>query len=102
MKRVLRWFLTVFQGGERPDGFTAFGRTIWFTDAPSPGLVAHEALHREQQARDGWRYYVRYGWELVTKGYREVSYEKEAYEAQRRVNETRSGPSSPPPPRRSP
>lgn len=87
MKSVLRWIVGALQG-ERPDGFTAFGRTIWFVDNPSPGLQAHEAKHREQQARDGWRYYVRYGWQLVTRGYRGVSYEIEAYAEQERVNAT--------------
>lgn len=79
--RLLRWFLTKVTG-ECPDGFTAFGRTWWFISDPSPGLVAHEALHVEQQKRDGWRFYVRYAWDFVRYGYRGVRYEREAYALQ--------------------
>jgi hypothetical protein len=79
------------QGGEQPDGFTAFGKTVWFIDNPSPGLIVHEAIHRKQQQRDGWKYYVRYAWEFARYGYRGVSYEKEAYEAQARIDAARIG-----------
>jgi hypothetical protein len=85
VKRVLRWVITKL-AGEQPDGFTAFQHTIWFIDNPSPGLVAHEALHVEQQRRDGALYYLRYAYELVRYGYRNVSYEVAAYAEQDRVN----------------
>lgn len=86
MKTILRWMLTRLQGGQRPDGFTAFGRTVWFIPDPSPGLVAHEAMHRAQQKRDGVKFYVKYGYELIRYGYRGVGYEREAYAEQERVN----------------
>ena len=85
VKRVLRWVLTRLQG-EQPDGFTVLGRTIWFIDNPSPGLIAHEAMHRHQQQRDGWRFYARYAYEFIRYGYRNVSYEREAYAEQEKVN----------------
>lgn len=87
MKRLLRWTLTKLQG-EPPDAFTAFGRTVWFKPEAevSPGLRAHEALHREQQKRDGAKFYAIYLWDYLQHGYRGVRYEIEAYELQDRVN----------------
>ncbi len=90
MKGVLRWTIRLvigaLQGGEKPDAITVFGRTLFLIDNPSPGLIAHEAMHRFQQNRDGWRYYRNYGLERLHKPYREISYEKEAYERQAQIN----------------
>ena len=46
---------------------------------------AHENKHKEQYARDGWiKFISRYIWQAITKGYYNIDYEIEAFEAARK------------------
>jgi len=87
VKRAFRWLLTRLQGGQEPDGFTVMGRTIWFIDDPSPGLIAHEAYHRHEQRR---LWYVghaaRYLYWYARHGYQNHPEEVEARRIQDHVN----------------
>ncbi len=43
-------------------------------------LRLHELVHMRQIERDGpWCFSMRYLWQLITKGYRRIDYEVEAY-----------------------
>lgn len=53
---------------------SVFSKTLYAND-PSRWLVAHERIHLEQYARDGWRFPLRY---LLCPAWR-VLYEAEAY-----------------------
>lgn len=65
-----------------PQGSAAitFGRRVFTRRLmPSRALVRHELTHVRQYARLGWlRFLSRYGAEMATVGYRDISLEQEA------------------------
>jgi hypothetical protein len=47
-------------------------------------VINHERIHLAQIKRDGTlKFYAKYFWEAINKGYRNISYEIEAYENER-------------------
>jgi RHS repeat-associated protein len=49
------------------------------------GLLAHETLHVHQWTEEGASFFFRYAYELLTVGYPNISYEKDAYKLQDEV-----------------
>jgi len=66
-------------------GLTVRGKIIYFIDGyeNSKKLMAHEMKHIEQQNREGWiKFFLKYNWYWVTRGYKNNPYEIEAREAE--------------------
>ena len=59
-----------------------FGQTTYYSVPEytvSPYWSVHEDTHKFQYARDGWiKFISRYIWQAITKGYKNIDYEKEA------------------------
>ena len=49
-------------------------------------LLNHEKIHWYQQKKEGLKYYIKYLIEWIKHGYRNISYEREAFENQRNFN----------------
>jgi len=83
--------LAIFLRALGGDGITTPWLTIYILatvkNLPSPvlkGLIRHEVVHIRQIQRDGQlRFWGRYCWWTITKGYAANPYELEAYAAQR-------------------
>jgi hypothetical protein len=69
-------------GGTVPTAITIGGKTFFFVDPGGAPLHRHEAVHREQQARLGWRFYPAYLWEHWRRGYAGNRFEVEARKAE--------------------
>ena len=52
-----------------------------------PEIIVHEMVHVAQFYRQPFTFWLRYLWQLFTKGYRGIDYEVEAYAVQERAKE---------------
>jgi len=92
LSRVVMWIAQRWESGA---GAATIGRHIfmrpemWPLDRlPGIALLAHELVHVQQFRKFGpFRFAFRYLKDFFTKGYRNVEFEKEAYEIQELVRE---------------
>lgn len=53
---------------------------IFYHGIPTPEVRRHELVHVNQVLKLGWfKFYSKYLWEWIRKGYKNISFEKEAY-----------------------
>lgn len=60
---------------------TWYSHAEWFVDE-RPAWRRHEDKHKEQIRIDGLKFYFKYFWQYLTKGYGNIDYEIEARQAE--------------------
>jgi len=66
-------------------GGVTLGRNVFIVrkSLSDPCMLRHELTHVRQMQRDGLLFPIKYAWYWLRRGYRQVPYEVEAYEAGR-------------------